>query len=163
MIFPCSLLSLKMNTKIENLATCEVQWCSFYTLKVFILWKLMGRLLKGNGEVAMNEGNVRTCWTVGGRSKKAGLMRMRNKVGRWTVEVWDLRAFSIQSQSGSKSLSPVSQPQEIFGCPVWGLTKRQKMLCWTGWEGWRQPFLMKAYKRCCAGLAERVGGNLSWW
>jgi len=74
-----------MNTKIENLATCEVQWYSFYMLKVFILWKLMGRLLKGNGEFAMNVGKVRVCRNVLGCSKKAGLIWMTNKVGSWTV------------------------------------------------------------------------------
>jgi hypothetical protein len=134
--------------KIENLATCEVQWYSFYMLKVFILWKLMGRLLKGKGELAMNEGKVRICWNVVGCSKKAALMWMTNKVGSWTVEVWNLWTFSVQSHSCTKSLSLVSQPQEFFGCLVRGLTRRQKMLCRIGWEGWRQPFLMKAYKSC---------------
>jgi len=137
-----------MNTKNENLFTCEVQWYNFYTLKMFILWKLMGRLLTGNGEVAMNEGSVRICRNVVGRSTKAGLMWMTNKVGSWTVEVWNLRAFSLQSQSCTKSLSLVSQLEEVFGCLVWGSTKRQKMLCRIGWEGWWQPFLMKAYKSC---------------
>jgi hypothetical protein len=41
----------------------------------------MGRLLTGNGEVAMNEGSVRICRNVVGRSAKAGLMWMTNKVG----------------------------------------------------------------------------------
>jgi hypothetical protein len=56
-------------------------------LKVFVLWKLMGSLLKGNGEVAMNKVNVKICQSVVGRLKKAGLMWMRNKVNRLTVEV----------------------------------------------------------------------------
>jgi hypothetical protein len=36
----------------------------------------MGRLLKGNGEFAMNEGKMRICRNVVGRSEKAGLMWM---------------------------------------------------------------------------------------
>jgi len=48
---------------------------------MFILWKLIGRLLVGNGEVAMNEGSARICQIVVGRSMKAVLMWMTNKVG----------------------------------------------------------------------------------
>jgi hypothetical protein len=36
----------------------------------------MGRMLKGSGEFAVNEGKVRICRNVVGRSKKAGLMWM---------------------------------------------------------------------------------------
>jgi hypothetical protein len=41
----------------------------------------MGRLLKGSGEFAMNEGKVRICQNVVGHSKKAGLIWMTNTVG----------------------------------------------------------------------------------
>jgi hypothetical protein len=55
---------------------------------------------------------VRICQNVVGHSKKPGLMWMTNTVGSWAV--WNLWAFSVQSQSSTTSLSLVSQPQEIW-------------------------------------------------
>jgi hypothetical protein len=60
----------------------------------------MGRMLKGKGEFAMNEGKVRMCRNVVGHSKKAGLMWMT----KWAAE--QLKCETFEHFPYSPSLAP---------------------------------------------------------
>jgi hypothetical protein len=88
----------------------------FLHAKSVHLVKINGQIVEGkwwiSNEWREGENMSKCCWLF-----KEGRVNVDDKVGSWTVEVWNLWAFSIQSHSCTKSLSHVSQPQEFFWLP----------------------------------------------
>jgi len=97
----------------------------------------------GNGEVAMNEGSARICQIVVGRSMKAGLMWMTNKVGSWTVEVWNLLSIFHTVPILHQVIITCFSTSRSFWLPSLRIDQETKDV-----HDW---------------LRGLVAGNLSWW
>ena len=139
--FPHLLYLLKFNTKIGNVATCEVRLAVRYLeVIVFIWWKLTiifcsvwwrcnvrkwSRFKEGRTNLLDEEQSI---------NLPVFRDNLKEKV---SSNIRDHRRLKI---------SALYEKCYLF-CPlaVWGVTGRQKT-CRTGWKAWQWPFSTKAYR-----------------
>jgi len=136
--FSHSLQPLKMNMKIENLTTDEVQlviW--FLKSKNACLVLIHRQIVEVCGEGAKNKRNVRK-WC---RLFKKGTHHRRYMriIEQFSWAIFEhLPPYSPIFKSDNYRL--FLHLTRKFGQPVRGMTKRQK----TGWKVWQWPLSMKA-------------------